>query len=234
VRAHAPGFAEYAMPVGIPDSGGRWPYDLPRIELVAEGVIAGDVVDGRGAPIAGARVAKDHVPTWLVVGTNPEGVALTDAKGRFVLRQLSEGTVALEAYAPDLGRTRVDGVRVTAGRTTEDVRIVLAVATDAQTAARANAAEGLTSGATGSLAVTLGETSAPTELVFVSVVEGSEAERAGIAPGDVLVAVDDVPVHTMEEARARLNGPVANDVVVRVRRGEEVLSLRAAREPVRR
>jgi S1-C subfamily serine protease len=167
------------------------------------------------------------VPTWLVVGANPQGVALTDAKGRFTLRELPEGNVALEAYAPDRGRARVQGVRVTAARTTVNVRLVLG----GSTSERAPAPESM---ATGSVAVTLGETGEPVEVVIVSLVEGSEAERAGLAPGDVLLAVDGASVATMDEARTRLSGPLADDVVVRVRRGEQTLSLRVAREAVRR
>jgi C-terminal processing protease CtpA/Prc len=82
--------------------------------------------------------------------------------------------------------------------------------------------------------VTLGVTSVPPEVVLVSVVDGSEAERAGLAPGDVLLAVDGAPVQTMEDARARLNGPIANDVLVAVRRNGTTLSLRVAREAIRR
>jgi S1-C subfamily serine protease len=159
------------------------------------------------------------------VGANPQGVASTDAKGRFVLRELPEGTVALEAYAPDRGRARVDGIRVTSGRTTSRARIAFGAA--AGHAAPEPAAPG-------SVAVTLGETGDPTEVVVVSLVEGSEAERSGLAPGDVLVAVDGTAVSTMEDARAKLSGPLAADVVLRVRRGDQTLSLRVGREAVRR
>jgi hypothetical protein len=227
LRVRAAGYAPASSAIVIPDSGGRRTYDIPRVELAAEGVVEGEVVDARGDPVAGARVARDHVPTWLVVGTNPQGVASTDAKGHFVLRELPEGTVALEAYAPDRGRARADGVRVTAGRTTSRVRITLG-------AAAATPAPAPESAAAGSVAVTLGETGEPAEVVVVSLVEGSEAERSGLAPGDVLLAVDGTHVSTMEDARSRLSGPLADDVVVRVRRGEETLSLRVGREAVRR
>jgi C-terminal processing protease CtpA/Prc len=86
----------------------------------------------------------------------------------------------------------------------------------------------------GSLAVTLGETGAPVDVVIASVVEGSEAERAGLAPGDVVLAVDGAPVRSMEEARAKMSGPLADDVVMQVRRGERTLAVRVTREPVRR
>lgn len=227
LRVRAAGFAPLARAVTIPEGGGRRPFAIPRVELAAEGLVEGEVVDGHGDPVPGARVAKDHVPTWLVVGASQEGAALTDAKGRFKLAQLPEGMVTLEAYAPDVGRARAEGVKVVAGRTTVNVRITLARDTGDEAASKAPASSG-------SVAVTLGETDEPVEVVVVSVVEGSEAERAGLAPGDVLTTVDGAAVHTMQEARAKLSGPVADDVVVGVRRGERALTLRVTREAVRR
>jgi hypothetical protein len=224
LRVRAAGFAPASAALTIPDSGGRRPFAIPRLELVEEGVVEGDVVDASGHSVAGARVARGHVPTWLVVGAAPDGVAVTDANGHFVLRALPEGTVALEAYAPDVGRGRADGIKVVSGRTTDRVRIALA-------SGGGSASE---PGASGGIAVTLGETDAPVEVVIASVAEGSEAERAGLAPGDVLLAVDGAPVHTMEEARAKMSGPIADDVVVHVRRGEHTLALRVTREAVRR
>lgn len=223
----AAGFAPVTQAVTIPDSGGRRPFEMPRVELTEEGTVEGVVVDAHGDPVPGARVAKDHVPTWLVVGANPEGMAVTDAKGRFTLKQLPEGTATLEAYAPDYGRARADDVKIVAGRTTVNVTITLTREADDGSASKGP-------GASGSVAVTLGETDEPVEVVVVSVVEGSEAERAGLAPGDVLATVDGVAVHSMQEARAKLSGPVADDVLVGVRRGDRALTLRVTREAVRR
>jgi len=223
----ATGFAPLSRTVFLPDSGGRRPFALPRIELSAEGLVEGEVVDGRGDPVPGARVARDHVPTWLVVGATPPGIALTDAQGRFQLKEVPEGTATLEAYAPDVGRGRAEGVKVVSDRTTVNVRITLASDTGGDAASKGPAASG-------SVAATLGESDEPVEVVLVSVVSGSEAERAGLEPGDVLTAVDGEAVHTMEEARARLSGPVADDVLVALRRGDRELTLRVTREAVRR
>jgi hypothetical protein len=226
IRVRAAGFAAVAREVAIPDSEGRRPLAIPRIELAAEGVVEGDVVDGNGKAVPGARVARDHVPTWLLVGASPEGVAVTDAKGHFVLAQLPEGTVTLEAYAPDVGRGRAEGIKVTSGRTTIRASITL-VREAGEAASKAPAAAG-------GVAITLGETAEPVAVVVVSVVEGSEAERAGLLPGDVVTSVDGAEVHTMGEARGKLAGPVADDVLVTVRRGDEPLTLRVTREAVRR
>ena len=222
----APGFAPSTRLVTIPDSGGRRVFALPPFELAVEGSIEGDVVDAHGDPVAGARVAKDDVPTWLLVGSTPDSIAVTDAKGRFALRGLPEGTMTLEAYAPGLGRARAEGVKVTSGRSTENVHVVIAPSDDDSAGADLSAS--------GSVAVTLGETGAPTAVVVVSVVEASEAERAGIVPGDELLEVDGARVAGMQEARAKLSGPIAEDVVVTLQRGDRTLSVRVAREAVRR
>jgi len=225
LHVRASGFASVSVPVVLPDSAGQRVFELPRVELAAEGVIEGDVVDARGDPVAGARVARDHAPTWLVVGMRPEGVAVTDARGRFSVNELPEGTVDLEAYAPDLGRGRVGAVRVVAQRTTSGVHIALTEPEEKRDRGPA---------APGSIAVTLGETDAPTQVVVVSVGAASEAERAGLAPGDVLLRVNDAQVHSIEEARDKLSGPLSDDVVLSVKRGDENLAVRVAREPLRR
>jgi hypothetical protein len=49
-----------------------------------------------------------------------------------------------------------------------------------------------------------------------------------------VLTIDGASVASMDEARARLSGPLADDVVIRVRRGEQTLALRVAREAVRR
>jgi hypothetical protein len=230
VRVRAAGFAPFAREVTVPSSGGHRPFELPRVELAVEGIVEGDVVDGDGRPVAGARVAKDHAPTWLPIGSNPLELAVTNARGAFALHGLAEGTVTLEAYAPDVGRAHVDGVKIVAGRTTDRVRIT--VGRTASVPSDERPAD--VSGATGTVAVTLGETGAPTEVVIVSVIEASEAERAGLSPGDIVLTVDGAPTQTIEQARTKLSGPILADVVVSVRRGNETLALRVGRESLRR
>ncbi len=226
LRVRMAGHAPQERAITIEERGGRKPTEVKRFELAEEGVVEGVVVDTRGDPIPGARVAKDAVPTYLPVGAKPHGIAVTDGKGRFRLGELAEGVITLEAYAADVGRARRSDVRVSAGRTTDGVKLVIT--------GEASSKEPL---ATGGVAVTLGET-APglegPEVVIVSVAEGSEAERGGLVAGDVLVEVGGAKVASIEEARARLSGPVHDDVLVKVRRGERVLSLRIAREAVRR
>jgi S1-C subfamily serine protease len=71
-------------------------------------------------------------------------------------------------------------------------------------------------------------------VIVVSVADGSEAERAGLMPGDVVATVDGAPVTSIEDARVRLSGPLTDDVVVGVRRADRTMALRVAREVVRR
>ncbi len=227
LRVRAKGRASLEKAIQIEARGGRRATELGRLELAEAGVVEGVVVDGRGDPVPGARVAKDAVPTYLPVGVTAAGIASCDARGAFRLEDLAEGTVTLEAYAPDVGRARVTGIRVVSGRTTDRVKIVLV-------------REGGPNGeptATGGVAVTLGETAEGPEgpeVVVAAVAEGSEAERGGLLANDVLLEVSGARVKSMSEARARLSGPVHDDVVLRVRRNDRVIVLRVAREQVRR
>jgi hypothetical protein len=228
LRIRAKGRAPVDRDVVVEDYGGRHPTDIGKLMLPEDAIIEGTVVDGKGEPVPGARVAKDSVPTYLQSAVVPPGVAVCDARGRFRLGEMSEGTVVLEAYAPDVGRGRTTGVRAFSGHTTDGVKIVLA-------------ADGAVPGeppATGGVAVTLGETSADpsetdvTQIVVVSVSEGSEASRSGLAPNDVLVEVGGVTPTSIVDARARLSGPLHDDVLVKVRRGERMMTLRIRREAV--
>jgi Carboxypeptidase regulatory-like domain/PDZ domain len=226
LTAHAAGYAATEKRVTVPEFDGR-PFSLGVIDLAIEGVVEGDVKDVHGAPVAGARVAKDRVPVFLATGGAPADVGTTDAHGHFRLSGLPEGTVTLEGYAPEIGRGQVEA-RVAAGRSTTNVRITLV-------------SEGKTSDHVGAtVAVTLGETGGegPHDVVVVLVAEGSEAEQAGVLVGDVITDVDAAPVHTLEQAREKLSGPTGVDVVLGIRREVEgatgSLRLRVAREAVRR
>jgi protocatechuate 3,4-dioxygenase beta subunit len=227
LRIRAKGRAPISRDVVIEDRGGRRATELSRVELAEEGIVEGLVVDAKGDPVPGARVAKDAVPTYLPASGIPPGMAVADSKGRFRLGELAEGAAMLEAYSPDVGRAQVTGIRVLAGRSTSGVKIVLA-------RGEAVASDPL---ATGGVAVTLGETAAgltAAEVVIVAVAEGSEAERAGLLPNDLVAEIAGARVSSITDARARLSGPVHDDVVVKVKRGERVLSLRVPREQVRR
>jgi hypothetical protein len=236
LRIRAKGRAPLARDVVVDARAGSRPTELGRFELGEEAIVDGVVLDARGDPVPGARVARDRVPTYLPVGARPAGMAIADARGHFTLGELPDGDVTLEAYAPDLGRAQTK-LHVLGGRTTEDARIVLSKSDPGAAGGGHGGGASTEPLASGGVAITLGETSAgleEREVVVVAVSEGSEAERAGLAPGDALVEVGGVRPRSVSDARARLSGPVHDDVIVKVRRSERVLTLRVAREAVRR
>ncbi len=225
--AKKPGRAPVEVEATIASTRADRPFALPKIVLAEEGVITGVVVDESAAPLPGARIAKDSVSTYLAAGTagGQAPFAVSGKDGRFRVGELPSGDLTFEALLTDVGRGTATA-HVEAGRTTRDVKIVIAKTSD----------EGSREHAAGGVAVTLGETADPVEVVVVAVAPGGEAERAGLLPRDVLLEVDGHAVSQMKEARQRLSGPLADDVVLRVRRagasGDEQRVLRFPREQV--
>ncbi len=225
LHVRAPGFAPQDVAFVLAPYPSHQAFVVPTIELARDGSVEGVVVDERGNPVQGARVARDRVPVYLAVARPPSGVAVTDVHGHFRLAELPDGTVTLEVYAPDVGRARAENVRVIAGRSRDTGKIALLRDDEAVK----------DSASSGGVAITLGETSGePRQVGVVLVAESSEAERLGIAPGDLILELDGATVQGMVEARARLNGPIGDDVVLKLKRGEKVESLRVPREQVRR
>ncbi len=221
-----PDYAEAEQTVAIASTGrSDRPFELEPVDLEEPGEITGIVVDAEGEPVSGARVTLGSAASYLPVGTLPRGTAVSDSEGRFTLSGVRPGVHRVEAIAAVVGRGSVSGVRVEARRTTEDVELTLK-----------GAASDDDSLASGGLAVTLGErgSGSALEIVVVQVAEGSEAERAGLREGDLLLAVDGAAASDMRDARARLSGAPGSDVVVEISRAGETLRLRVAREAVRR
>lgn len=202
------------------------PFEIDAIDLAEAGSVEGEVVDGRGKPIAGARVAKDTVPAYLPGGRLPPSVVTTDREGRFQLDELPEGEVTLEAFSREQGRARVQ-VNVTAGRVTDRVKLILEGA-EADVTDELSHAHGV--------AVTLGERDVEdgVHVIVVLVTEGSEAERGGLRRGDRILSIDGEATSSMREARAKLTGPLSNDVLIEVERDEARQRLRVGREPLER
>ena len=197
-------------------------FELPSVDLSEPGGAEGDVVDRDGNAVAGARVSVGEAPAYLPAGALPTGVTLTDSSGHFKLDGVAEGHQTLAAVSALSGHGRV-AVDIRAGRVADRVHIVLSP----------NAAEEALEG--GNVAVTLGErgSGAALEVVVVAVAPSSEAERAGVAAGDVVVAIDGVHPTNMSDARRRLAGRLGTDIVLELTRGTGRDVLRVAREAVR-
>jgi len=197
-------------------------FELPTLDLTEPGGVEGDVVDTNGDPVAGARVAVGSAPAFMPAGALPPGMTQTDSSGRFKLDGIAEGHQTLEAISALAGRGRA-GVDVRAGRVSDRVRIVVSGKSNDESA------DG------GNVAVTLGErgSGSALEVVVAGVAPSSEAERAGVTAGDVLVGVDGSRPTSMSDARRRLAGRAGTDVVLELLRGETREVLRIAREAVR-
>jgi membrane-associated protease RseP (regulator of RpoE activity) len=194
------------------------------VELEPAGSVAGVVLDASGEPVANARVGVGLVPAFLPAGAAPSGFARTGPDGHFTLQGVPAGRTKIAAYAVGAGRAERE-VAVEAGETSNDVELRLSGGeSDAESAALAN------------VAVTLGERThaGRLEVVIVDVAASSEAERAGLGEGDVIVSIDGTRVRDMADARHRLGGSDGSDVILQLRRTGTVLSVRVRREPVRR
>ncbi|HEY3500947.1 MAG TPA: carboxypeptidase regulatory-like domain-containing protein [Polyangiaceae bacterium] len=198
--------------------------ELDPIDLSEPGSVEGEVVDADGNPVGGARVSIGRAEAYLPAGTLPPGVAQTDENGHFELSGVPEGRHLIEAFSTISGRGRVKDIEVSANRVTDGIKIVLSPAPSEDTLAGGN------------IAITLGERGrgASLEIVVTQVAASSEAERAGLASGDILVGIDGTRPSSMSDARSHLAGRAGTDVVIELLRGEERVVLRVAREVVRR
>jgi len=72
-------------------------------------------------------------------------------------------------------------------------------------------------------------------LVIVDVPPGTSSARAGLAPGDVVTAIDGDPVADMplDDVIRRLRGPVASKVRLTIRRHGQDRDVEVEREPYR-
>ncbi len=200
------------------------PFEVPTIDLVEAASVRGRVLDTAGEAVPGARVAAGVVPAYVPQGALPQGMVVTDGAGEFVLEGVEAGRRTVSAQASGVGRGNVTVV-LGAGDEHRDlvIRLTEPPAEDGHDWR-------------GGVAVTLGERDERrgTVVVLVHVAEGSEAERAGLQAGDVLVEVDGHGVAGMADARQRLGGPAGSDVVLNLSRGGATVRTRVARETLSR
>jgi S1-C subfamily serine protease len=221
-----PDYAEASFEVAIAETGRRdRALELPPVDLEEPGSVEGHVLDADGNPVRGARVSASVAQSYLPAGALPADVAVTDGDGRFTLSRVAPGRRTLEAFSAISGRGSAEGVEVTSGRATTRVEIRL----DPPSDEAAQLGEG-------NVAVTLGENRVDRrmQIVVVAVAAGSEAERAGVAEGDVLANVDGATPGSLKSARRKLSGRPGSDVLLELVRGDERLVLRVTREAVRR
>lgn len=76
----------------------------------------------------------------------------------------------------------------------------------------------------------------PTRVRVVEVPDRGPAARAGLAPGDVIVAIEGAPVAGLSaaEVHARLRGEVGSEVHLTVLRNDQELTLSVPRTPYAR
>jgi hypothetical protein len=227
VKLHVshPELAEGELSSKVENPGRRdRPFELPTIDLGEPGSVEGEVLDERGDPVAGARVAVGRAPSYLPAGALPRGVAITNERGEFALKGLAGGATTIDVFSPERGRGSAR-VEVQSNRTQSGVRVTVRPSGSDQDPF-----------APGGVAITLGERGSgdSLEVVIVAVADNSEAERAGLEPGDVIVSVNDAKPSSMHDARARLSGALQSDVVLGVTRGGASQRISVLREAVRR
>jgi protocatechuate 3,4-dioxygenase beta subunit len=119
VGAEAPGFVPATATVEL-KSGEQ--VDGLVLRLARGASIAGTVLDDRGRPVAGARVAgfrdRELGPNVRVQGIDADAAVETDANGYFVLSGIEGEQVSLRAWAEGCASQTLAGVAVGTGNVT--------------------------------------------------------------------------------------------------------------------
>jgi hypothetical protein len=223
LKIRAPGFAPTTQKITIEKERGRRSTRIARLTLETESAVEGTIVDERGSPVPGARVATSPASAYTLA--NRAGEATTDARGAFRLGELPKGNTTLHVYAAEYARVATEPFMLGAGESKRVDRIVL----------RRTAADQTTTPESGpTLALTLGEASESGHVVIVAVIANGGAERGGLRAGDIVLSVQGARVKSIVEARRLMTGPLSDDVLVDVQRGERELSVRAPRDSARK
>jgi len=208
LEVKAPNYAPVTQVVYVPTA--RTPRKITRRRVVVYlelgGSVEGYVRDDRGLAVEDAVVK--------IAGLQGR----SDAKGAYVIVQVPPGTHELVATHPERGTGKVTGVKVRAGLATVSVVVDLTAGTQAPKALQAG------------VPITLGEKG--DSIVIASVTSRSSAERAGLAPGDELLAVDgqDVDGLALSDVATMLLGPSGTAVVLELERNGKTLKRSVTRE----
>jgi hypothetical protein len=224
LQVRHPRYVAASRAVEIADTGrADRPLELDDVELEEGARLVGVVTSSDGEPVARARVAVGSLPTHVAPGSLPPGAVTSDDQGRFTLTAVAAGDVTLVAVSATGARGELS-VRVEPGEELSDLEIELVepnepLEVDTQT---------------GGVLISLAERDrdGQSEVLIMEVNAGSEAERAGLRAGDVLIAVDGSPCQTFGQARARLRGKPGQDRLVEIERAGVRQSFRVTLESV--
>lgn len=218
--AEADAHVQVVRPVRVSRRAGQLDdVELDDVELGAGGSVSGEVRDAVGDPVSGAEVAVGAPPDW-------DHAVRTDPQGRFTVPGVVPGIAVLTGRHPAAGEAGARApVRVFPGEDSPDAQIRLPLRFDPSRVPEASANDGTHASIAARLA--LGEDGS---VVVQHVNDGSAADHAGLREGDVITAVDEQAVHSLDETLGRLRGAAGVDALVDVRRGTHDLRLVVPRE----
>jgi protocatechuate 3,4-dioxygenase beta subunit len=214
VEVRAPGYAPLAeeLVVRAPRRGEL--VELPPLALVPGVTLEGDAVDLLGRVVEGVEISIEGEEL------RDRLVAVTDARGHFRLPGIPAGHHELVAQHPSAGTLRQP---LECRRDRDPPPAVLRLP------ARADAAPSSGDRSGSQLGVALLVRS-ERGAVVVDRVLGDGPRHAGLLPGDELAAIDGEPASSVEDARARLEGPTLVPALLVVRRDGVETPLRVPRE----
>jgi RNA polymerase sigma factor (sigma-70 family) len=194
-----------------------------RIELSAGATLLGTVVDSlTGGPLAFARVTREGAGGGA--STQPANAGtVTRSDGTFELTGIPAGFFSVSIGAGEYNPRLESGLVATEGGTVGPIRVPLKKLADGETPKLELVGIGVQLSGDGDA------------LKVGMVVPDGGASKAGIVVGDLIVAVDGVPVTTLgvDGTVTRIRGLAHTTVSVTLKRGEQLVPLVVERLPIR-
>jgi len=201
---YAPSAPVRASATSKPDGG-----DEVTVELLAGGTLFGTVVGAPdGKPLDHARVTVEGG-----VGRGSSAMPListyvTDASGEFELAGLSSGRASVHVAAFDHNPRIIGGLVVADGSRSGPITVALSPVKEGEKPRLE--------------LVGIGVVLAPSEdgLEILRLIEGGGAAEAGLLPGEIITAVEGMPVvsGSMQDAIQKIRGPEGSRVVLTVKK----------------
>jgi len=168
---------------------------------------------GRSLRGRGGRLIEDIIQTDAALNPGNSGGPLADSRGRTV----GINTAIIQGAQGICFAIPINTARWVAGLLIKDGRVRRAYLGVAGEERRLHPS-----------VVRRGGPAVPTGVAVVNVITGSPAEAAGVRAGDVIVALDDTTVRTIDDVHRFLSrAPIGCDTQIAVLRGAERISLRA-------